>query len=188
METPRPYHHGNLRREILDAALAAIVEHGAVALSLRELARRAGVSHAAPAHHFGDKAGLLTAVAIEGYELLGVALEDAQSTGGFLDVGLAYIDFAITHPAHFEVMYRPDLLHDTDPDLIAARREPARLLYGPAGGAFPERDAKRVGIAGWSFAHGFASLWLAGNLQQQLGDDPMRAARAIGSVLFAPPA
>jgi AcrR family transcriptional regulator len=179
----RPYHHGNLRREILDAALDAIAEDGAVALSLRELARRAGVSHAAPAHHFGDKAGLLTAIAVEGYDMLRAALSEARA-GGFLDVGLAYIEFAVGHPAHFEVMYRPDLLHTDDPDLVAARRATAELLYGPAGSAFPERNTMHVGLAGWSFAHGFASLWLTGNLQQRLGNDPIAAARAVGSVLF----
>jgi AcrR family transcriptional regulator len=70
----RPYHHGDLRRAVLDAAVAAIAESGPAALSLRDLARRAEVSHAAPAHHFGDKAGVLTALAAEGYALLADAL------------------------------------------------------------------------------------------------------------------
>ena len=69
------YHHGNLRRAIIDAALEAITESGPVGWSLRELARRAGVSHAAPAHHFGDKAGLLTAVAAEGFGIFADTLE-----------------------------------------------------------------------------------------------------------------
>ena len=61
------YHHGNLRRVLLDGALEAIAENGVAAMSLRDVARRAGVSHSAPAHHFGDKAGVLTAIAIEGF-------------------------------------------------------------------------------------------------------------------------
>ena len=69
-----PYHHGDLRRTMLAAAVSAITESGSAAVSLRELARRAGVSNAAPTHHFGDKAGLLTAVAAEGYDLLAEAV------------------------------------------------------------------------------------------------------------------
>ncbi len=185
MVSGQRYHHGNLRREILDAALDTIAESGPSALSLRDLARRAGVSHAAPAHHFGDRAGLLTAIAVEGYERLGTALGAARAAGGdFLEIGLTYIDFAISHPAHFQVMFDPDLYSRDDPDVIAARDASARELYGPAADALPERDTLRVGIAGWAFAHGFASLWVTGNLQHRLGNDPMAAARAVGAELF----
>jgi AcrR family transcriptional regulator len=182
----RPYHHGNLRRELLDAALDEILEHGPLDLSLRALARRAGVSHAAPAHHFGDKAGLLTAIAVEGFELLGGALRAAHETGGFLDVGIAYVGFAVSHPAHFEVMFRPELSRPDDPTLQAARAETTRLLYGPAAEEFPDADAFKVGIAGWSFVHGFASLWLSGNLRDRLGPDPVAAAREVAPLLFRP--
>src|SRR4029453_17310460 len=105
----RPYHHGDLPRALLEAAVEAAAEVGAAAVSLRDLARRAGVSHAAPAHHFGDKAGLLTAVATEGFELLADELTDARDTGAdFLGIGVRYVGFAVDHRAHFEVMYRPD--------------------------------------------------------------------------------
>src|SRR5918998_1032836 len=101
MSSDRPYHHGQLRQVILAAAVDALAESGPARLSLRELARRAGVSHAAPAHHFGDKAGLLTAVAAEGYTLLAEALTAAQQLAGdFLDVGVAYVRFAVEHRAH----------------------------------------------------------------------------------------
>src|SRR5437660_3352898 len=83
------YHHGNLRRAVLDGALAAIAEHGVAALSLREVARRAGVSHAAPAHHFGDKKGVLTAIAVEGLE--GLTAATSAAGGDLLEGGLAYI-------------------------------------------------------------------------------------------------
>jgi AcrR family transcriptional regulator len=183
----RPYHHGNLRRVILDAALEELAVGGPVALSLRELARRAGVSHSAPAHHFGDKAGLLTAIATEGYELLGGALGHARDTGGFLDVGLAYIQFAVDHPAHFEVMFRPDVYRSDDAALVAAKAVTTALLYGPAGEEFPTDDVLHVGIAAWAFVHGFANLWVTGNLQHRLGDDPIAAAAAVAPVLFTPP-
>jgi AcrR family transcriptional regulator len=184
--TPRPYHHGNLRRALLDAALAEIAERGPVDVSLRELARRAGVSHAAPAHHFGDKTGLLTAIATEGYELLGAALQEALATGAFLDVGLAYIGFAVEHPAHFDVMFRPDLFRADDPEFRAARAATSQLLYGPAGEAFPA-EARRAGLAGWAFAHGFAQLWRAGNFNGRLGDDPIAAARDVAATMFRAP-
>jgi AcrR family transcriptional regulator len=183
----RPYHHGNLRRVLLDAALEEIRERGPLAFSMRELARRVGVSHAAPSHHFGDKTGLLTAIAAEGYQLLGDSLRGAHATGGFLEIGLAYITFSIEHPAHFEVMFRPDLYRADDAEVTTFRNETTRLLYGPAGDEFPDSDALSVGIAGWSFVHGFASLWASGNLQGRLGDDPIAAAGAVAQVLFAPP-
>jgi hypothetical protein len=102
-------------------------------------------------------------------------------------VGLAYIGFAVEHPAHFEVMFRPDLYRGDDPGLAAARAETNQLLYGPALDAFPNDDTLHVGLAGWSFAHGFASLWVTGNLQHRLGNDPIEAARAIAPRLFRPP-
>ena len=84
----RQYHHGDLRRALLRAAVETIAETGPAAMSLREVARRAGVTHAAAAYHFGDKAGLLTAVAAEGYRMLGEALRGASP--GFLELGVAY--------------------------------------------------------------------------------------------------
>jgi AcrR family transcriptional regulator len=182
----RPYHHGNLRRVLLDAAAAEIAERGPSGLSLRELARRAGVSHAAPTHHFGDKRGLLTAVAAEGYERLGATLRRAQANGGFLEVGLAYLQFAIDQPAHFDVMFQPDLYDADDPAVVDARAASTRVLYGTAAGDFPDADARRVGIAGWAFVHGFASLWRSHSFGDRLGDDPIAAAGDVARVLFRP--
>ncbi len=96
----RPDHHGDLRRAAIDAAVQAIREEGVANLSLRDLARRLGVSHAAPTHHFGDKAGLLSAVASEGYRRLAAALRDAEArTGSFLEVGVAYVRLPSTSGA-----------------------------------------------------------------------------------------
>ncbi|MPZ66044.1 MAG: TetR family transcriptional regulator [Pseudonocardiaceae bacterium] len=191
MTDVRPYHHGDLRQAVLAAAVAAITEAGTAGVSLRELARRAGVSHAAPAHHFGDKAGLLTAVAAEGYDLLANALTDAQQrTGSFREVGVAYVRFAIEHRAHFEVMYRPDLYHADDPVVRAARGRAADALYSGIG-SLPDgragQDVRLVGVAAWSLVHGFATLWLTGALPAGLGDDPETAARAVAGILFRAP-
>src|SRR5215207_11023806 len=154
----RPYHHGDLRRALLEAAVQAILEVGPAAVSLRDLARRTGVSHAAPAYHFGDKAGLLTAVAADGFERLAATLGGAyQTTGSFLEVGVAYVGFAVTHRAHFEVMFRPELYHPGDPELVQAREQARALLYPPAAEAANSPDAGgevRAGIAAWSLVHG----------------------------------
>ena len=170
----RPYHHGDLRRALLAAAIEVLDEQGPAALSLRDLARRAGVSHAAPAHHFGDRTGLLTAVAAEGYELLADELRGAADAG-FLEVGVAYVRFAVAHRAHFSVMFRPELLRTEDAALLAARAVTADLLYGSGG----DRRAVEAGVAAWSIVHGFATLWLDGALPGDLGSDPEAAARGV---------
>jgi AcrR family transcriptional regulator len=185
----RPYHHRHLRRALIDAAMASIDERGPAALSLRDLARRAGVSHAAPAHHFRDKAGLLTAVATEGFLKLAAALEAADTrTGRFVDVGAAYVRFAVEQRAYFEVMYRPELYHRDDPELLAARQAAGAFLYPRAAevtGTQPDSpEALGAAMAAWSLVHGLATLWLYGNLPPALGDDPEVVARTVAAHLF----
>ena len=168
------YHHGDLRRALFDALGEAVLEAGPASVSLRELARRAGVSHAAPAHHFGGKRGLLTAFAAEGHRLLAQALHDAaaRSGGDFTDVGLAYVSFALGHRAHFDVMFRPELLQRGDPELVAAMQASSLELRAgasqePATTATADPEAEM--IAAWSLVHGFATLWLSGNIPGDLG-------------------
>ena len=184
----RPYHHGDLPRALLDAAVEAIAEVGPAAVSLRDLARRTGVSHAAPAHHFGDKAGLLTAVAADGFGRLAATLREAyEATGSFLEVGVAYVGFAVTHRAHFEVMFRPELYRTDDPELVRARDAAKTLLYPPAAEAANSSDGRddvRAGVAAWSLVHGLATLWLNHNLPPQLGDDPEQITRDVARYLF----
>lgn len=168
----------------MEAAVTAIAESGPTAWSLRGLARRAGVSHAAPAHHFGDKAGLLTAVAAEGYALFAAALERAGDD--VHDMGLAYVRFAVGHRAHFEVMFRPELYRLDDPDVAAARERAGDILTRGVRRAAPGRpeDDRTAAIAAWSIVHGFAELWLSGALPDDLGDDPEEAARPVIRLLF----
>ena len=177
----RPYHHGNLRPALLTAAIDEIEEYGPAAMSLRAVARRAGVSHAAAAYHFGDRKGLLTAIAAEGFGLVADALREAQqTTGSFLEVGVAYVRFAITHRAHFEVMYRPELYHRDDAALVRARVAAGALLYGSE---VPDAERLAEGVAAWSIVHGVATLWLNGNLPPQLGDDPEEITRVVAAHL-----
>jgi AcrR family transcriptional regulator len=185
----RPYHHGDLRRALLAAAVDAIAESGPAALSLRDLARRAGVSHAAPAHHFGDKAGLLTALAAQGYGKLADALDEARDrTGSILEIGVAYVRFAVDHRAHFDVMFRPDLYDESDPELGAQQdRATAALAAAVAtlpSDTVPDEEARTAGLSAWAIVHGFATLWLSGALPPDLGDDPESAARAVIRRLF----
>ncbi|MFJ4503193.1 TetR/AcrR family transcriptional regulator [Streptomyces sp. NPDC088864] len=187
MTSDRAYHHGDLRRAVLTAALDVIRAEGPAALSLRDLARRAGVSHAAPAHHFKDRTGLLTAIAAEGYGLFADAL---AAEPDLRERGVAYVRFAATHPAYFQVMFRPDLHRADDPDLLAARdRATAALRSGVAAlaPAAPADDPRLTGVAAWSLAHGFATLLLSGNLSDAVGDrDPEDVFRIIGRLLFPP--
>ena len=181
----RPYHHGNVTREIVGAALEMIGTDGVGGLSLRALARRVGVTHGAVLHHFGDKAGVLTAVAAEGYRILGDYLQAAAEHGDFGDVGVAYVRFAAAHPSHFDVMFRPDVFHGDDHDLNEARARAAEILYGSARGV---RDAAggdpvRAGIAGWAYVHGIATLWRDGNLPPP-HTDPVALAEELTPLLF----
>ncbi|MFD3440316.1 TetR/AcrR family transcriptional regulator [Streptomyces sp. NPDC058685] len=182
MTPERTYHHGDLRRAVLTAALDVIASEGPAALSLRDLARRAGVSHAAPAHHFKDRAGLLTAIATEGYELLATALAEAED---LRDLGVRYVRFAAAHPAHFQIMFRPELLRPDDPELLAAReRTRSRLRTAVEGYG---DDPAISSMAAWSMAHGFATLLLAHSLDGPLdGRDPEEAFRALAGEMFRP--
>lgn len=179
----RTYHHGNLRRVIIDAAVRAIGESGATTWSLRELARAAGVSHAAPAHHFGDKAGLLTAVAAEGFTLF--AEELAAAGDDFLDVGIAYVRFAAEHRAYFDVMFRPEFYRADDPELAAARGRAYDILVKGVRRVTEDPSQERAAaIAAWSIVHGFAMLWQSGVLPADLGDTPEAAARPVIRLLL----
>ncbi|MEU6068462.1 TetR/AcrR family transcriptional regulator [Streptomyces sp. NPDC047082] len=182
----RPYHHGDLRRAILTAALDVIAADGPSALSLRDLARRAGVSHAAPAHHFKDRTGLLTVIAAEGFGLLASALRDAS---GLRDAGVRYVRFAREHPAHFQVMFAPELLRAGDLELATARALAGDALREAVATVAPERrgaDARLAEVAAWSLAHGFATLLLSHNLDDPVGGrDPEEVFRSLAAMLFS---
>ena len=184
-ERIRPYHHGNLPRALIDAALVAVARQGPAALSLRDVARRAGVSHAAPAHHFRNKAGLLTAIAAEGWNLLADALTESHRDVGFAGQGVAYVVFATTHPAHFAVMRTPDLLHSDDPALVAAReRAGVQLERGAHHGSGQDDRSRR--LAAWALVHGLASLLLEDNIQLEPGVGVEDLARAVTRHLRPP--
>jgi AcrR family transcriptional regulator len=181
----RSYHHGALRPALLAAAESVIAERGVDGFSLRETARRAGVSPAAPAHHFGDARGLLTALATEAFRQFGDALEAADAGGSRIErlraQGQAYVRFAMDERARFDLMWRYTLLDPDDPDYQAATQRAYAILDRAARGR-PHRPGEPVeipaAIAAWSMVHGFARLILDGAFGNEEGAAE-RAARDL---------
>jgi AcrR family transcriptional regulator len=165
------YHHGNLRRALLDATSELIADVGPSGFSMREIARRAGVSHAAPAHHFADRTGLLTAFATEGLTMLADQLDEAcaHHPDEFVEVGVAYVEFAVRHRSYFEVMFRRDLVDADDAAYQEALHSSTRPLQlgltelrsDPSVAA---ADVEAVAIGLWAQMHGLAALVLGGSL------------------------
>ncbi|MFZ0904594.1 MAG: TetR/AcrR family transcriptional regulator [Mycobacterium sp.] len=180
------YHHGDLRAAILTEAARLVSDLGADRVSLRELAREAGVSHAAPAHHFSDRRGLFTALAAQGFELLAAALADAGPR--FLDAALAYVRFALEHPGHYRVMFDTSLVDPSNLELAAAKAAAGtELSRGVA--SLPDQHAKAdpagAELAAWSLVHGFSMLWLNDAVNARLkATDPMATVERIARMLF----
>lgn len=165
----RPYHHGDLRAALLAAAEEELAARGMEGFSLRQVARRAGVSHAAPAHHFGDAQGLLTALAAEGFRQF-LAAQAAREAAAPPDpgeqlvaAGLGYVDFATARPALFRLLWqseRPDFGH---PDLGQAARAAFQHLVDQVTAAGGDSTADEAAV--WAMAHGLADLLAAGRLE-----------------------
>lgn len=166
----------DLRRALLDAAAELIAEQGPGAVSLREIARRCGVSHAAPAHHFRDRPGLLAALAAEGFRGLAAALSQVEGRTArerLVAQGRAYVAYAIASPGRFPVMFRSELLDLTDLALDEARIAAFMQLdegvtAAQAEGWAPEADHDVAVVAAWASVHGLATLWMDGGLPPHL--------------------
>lgn len=164
----RPYHHGDLRRALVDAARRLLEAEGPSALSLRAVAREAGVSPAAPYHHFKDKAELLDAVAHEGWELLHASMDAAKAaadgTHKLSALGIAYVCFARDNPALYRVMY--DAARDKEAlpiELESSEKPSAYCMVRDTMvelGAEPisEVDLELATIAAWCAGHGLAEM------------------------------
>jgi len=178
-----PAARADVREALLTAARAELVEHGRAAISLRAVARRAGLSHASPKYHFGDRSGLLTAIATEGFHALVHHLSqvhepDAQQQLAVL--GRAYIDFGLSHPALFELMFAPSELHATDPELIAAQQQAIGALTSAvsrAAGidASPSRTPE-LALISWALVHGLVVLARDGVLEAAAAPQATNAA------------
>jgi AcrR family transcriptional regulator len=187
------YHHGDLRAALLKSAEEIIRESGLEGLTLRACARRAGVSHGAPAHHFVNVAGLLTELAVEGFDRLtdSMSLKKIKEADDELEAtGLGYIQFAMRWPEHFRVMWRSELLNEESPRLQLAQeraRQPIRdaLVQSNADLGMPLSEdelAIRFQTA-WCCVHGYASLWVEGHRQSRSLDEAKRMLRNLRPAL-----
>ncbi|MFN3523528.1 MAG: TetR/AcrR family transcriptional regulator [Phenylobacterium sp.] len=164
----RPYHHGDLRRALIDAARRLLESEGPSALSLRAVAREAGVSPAAPYHHFKDKAELLDAVAHEGWEMLDAALAAARDGANSMRevmaaLGVAYVCFARDNPALYRVMYDCSRDKEDLPEHLHADNDSAYCRVRDtliAAGADPSDEVgiELATVAAWCAAHGLAEM------------------------------
>ncbi len=165
MKKRKPYHHGNLQEALLRAAIALIGEVGPMAFTLREVARRAGVSHNAPYRHFQDKEALMTAVAAEGYReltngMLDAAGKQSRAVDRLKHAGLAYVEFALRRPEHFAVMFDAPLSEPRHFDaalvgFVKAAQKEGELVSG---------DSGEYALLSWTMVHGVAKLAITGRL------------------------
>lgn len=184
---PRPYHHGDLRAALLQAAEDELAERGMEAFSLRSVAKRAGVSHAAPAHHFGDAQGLLTALAAEAFRQF-LAAQAAREAAAETDpasqlvaAGMGYVDFAIARPTLFRLMWQSDRPDFNVPDLGLAARAAFQHLVDQVAAAGGRSTADEAAV--WALAHGLADL-LASNRLRGVGSlDPQARDVMVASII-----
>jgi AcrR family transcriptional regulator len=194
------YHHGDLRRALLEASLALIEEAGIGALSLREVARKAGVSHNAPYHHFKDRGSLLAALAEEGFTQLAAEMAAARAAApdarARLEAcGLAYVRFALKSAARFKLMFRPELAAPAEEGEVARASTgaldtlTAAIIEAQEAGLAPAGDPMPLVLTSWSAVHGLASLWLDGPLARTQrrfrAGSPDKLAATVSSTLAA---
>jgi AcrR family transcriptional regulator len=174
------YHHGDLRPALLRAAARLLEKEGPAGLSLREVARRAGVSHNAPYRHFRDREALLAALAAEGFAMLGDAL--AHSSGRAM--GEAYVRFALEHPQLFRLMFGGHLAFSRHRALAAAAGRPYQTLVEAFRAQPAIADPQMAGAAAWSLVHGLAHLLLDGHFARQAAERTAFIGEVIGAVRF----
>ena len=170
----QPYHHGALRAALLEAAETVLNGDGIGALTLRAVSREAGVSHAAPTHHFGDLTGLLTALAAAGFDRMRERLEGEVAAAGYdrdarlKALGRGYIEFARGRPGLFQLMFRSERLDWSSPALSEAAEAAFALLALDAPQAAPGstlgEQRFNLAMTRWSLMHGFATLLVDGRI------------------------
>lgn len=192
MPTTAPYHHGDLRAACLRAALELLEEGGSGALSLRAVARRAGVAPSAPYRHYADRDALASAVAAVGYRELADALAAAspapRTPGDLAAVAVAYVRFALVRPALFRVMFAEPCDRDST-ERVAATAAITGYVASIVSDCFPGADPQGLSIAVWALVHGLAFLHLDGKLDaSDPGGVEQRVRAAVHALLTAPAA
>jgi AcrR family transcriptional regulator len=161
------YHHGDLRAACVRAGMELLEESGQTALSLRAVARRAGVSPAAPYRHYVDREALVAAVAAVGYRELAARLAAAHPSPStpeeMISVAIAYVQFALERPALFRIMFGEPCDRDND-ERVAATAAVSLYLREIVERSFPQADAEALATAIWALVHGLALLHLDGKL------------------------
>jgi AcrR family transcriptional regulator len=179
------YHHGDLRAALVRAALELLEESGESALSLRAVARRAGVSPAAPYRHYADREALVSAVAAVGYrelaERLAAAHPSPSTPEQLTSVAVAYVQFALEQPALFRIMFGEPCDRDND-ERIAATATVTQYLREIVGRVFPESDAEAMATATWALVHGLAFLHMDGKLD---APNPTAVAERVTAAIHA---
>jgi AcrR family transcriptional regulator len=177
------YHHGDLRQSLIDAAIALIGEEGIGDLSLRQVARRAGVSHNAPYRHFEDKEALLAAVAGQGFQSLQTAMESAQqsipsdSSQRLEAIGIAYVNFALAHPAYYRLMFGDYRCNFSKYSALTEAAQQSFMVLvstireGQVAGIFRLADPVDLARVAWSLVHGQSMLALDNKLQVKQGEE-----------------
>ena len=173
MKAKRPYHHGHLRAALITTALSLIDEHGVKGLALSDAAHLAGVSVAAPYRHFKDKEALLAEIAAEGFVMFRDALARAarshpdDKVKRLVEMGVAYVDFALQHRSHFKVMWEGGVAKANYPEMRQTAHQAYLLLEEAAKDLHPRAHPARQQAlvrAAWSVVHGYAMLTLEGEL------------------------
>jgi len=183
----RNYHHGDLRAALVRVAGDILDQSGPATLTLRETARRAGVSHSAPYRHFADREALLAEVVARSFAQLGAALREAASAGG-AEVARAYLRFALGHPSRYRLMYAGEISPARRADLAQHFAPVLRVLTDSIPGLGDAEHARRAGTASWALLHGLAGLLLGGYLGRPAPDaaDAERVLReVVGMIRFA---
>ncbi len=162
----KTYHHGNLRESLLQAAEAVLAQRGVQGITLRDVAKTAGVSHAAPYHHFASLNELLAAVAQRGFTDLGDSMARAATQTDtherLMQISQAYVRCAQAHPARFRLMFAPQLAQNRDyPELLAASQRAFGILLAAANAHDPA-NGLQLALCGWSLSHGMGNLLIDG--------------------------
>ncbi|MFD6447605.1 TetR/AcrR family transcriptional regulator [Promicromonospora sp. NPDC060204] len=187
------YHHGALREELIEACVRLIEAEGIAAVSLRRVAREAGVSPGAPYHHFADRAALLSAISARGFDLLTQDLLGAVGRPGTTSGGdevsrtvAAYVAFARRQPGHFQVMFRPELSEPEKHPAVQEAGDAALQVLTDLVGRLGVADPHALGLTLWATGHGLAALALDGLLDQKAetwdADPDDLLARAVGQI------